>query len=87
MFRAVESCRTPFPNSLRCDMFFLMDSFPNSILVQCNDSKAYDPSSGCVGAIITLWFGFRGVFFVVTFNMSLLHAEDACHILAYLTSP
>ena len=33
-----------------------MDSFPNSILVKCNDSKAFDPSSGSVGAMV--WLGF-----------------------------
>lgn len=63
-----------------------MDSFPGSILVKCNDSEAFDPSSGSVGAIITLWF--EGLeFFVVIFDTPLLHAEDACHIPAYLTSP
>lgn len=59
MSRDVKSCRKPFPNSLCCDKVFFLDFFPNSILVKCNDSKAFDPSSGSVGAIITLWSGLR----------------------------
>lgn len=47
-------------------------------------SKAFSPSNGSVGAFSTLWFGFLS-FFVVTFNMSLLLAENPCHICTHLT--